>query len=459
MLRYAPPLCALSFLNLHSICYSYLANDPRLIIKLIILGGKHPVTGSLQASLHIHLFRTFEVSLEGLPVARFEADTARALLAYLAAQPGAAIQRETLAALLWDAQDTATALTNLRSALRRIRTALDTAGASALASQIDYIIADRTTLTFNAGAPAWIDVLAFEERLAAVHRHQHTVGEECPHCIELLSEAAALYRGAFLADIAIATQGFEEWRRSERERLQRLAMSALYSLGEHAFRTGNFGEADRIARRQLNIERWNEEAHRQLMRILFASGRRTAALAQYDICRNALAEELGIDPDDETQTLFLRLLAGESPMPRSVGRSPYKGLSPFGPHDTDVFFGRSAVTQRLHAAVAGPGVAVIVGASGSGKSSVINAGLVPTLLGQLSEGFSALAAPSQEQVITRVVLMRPGHDPVAALDEALSGPAVGDATPQVWSHTLLIVDQFEELFTTCPDCHSTRRRR
>lgn len=408
------------------------------------------MTGSLQSGLQIKLFQTFEVSLDGRPVAKFEADTARALLAYLALQPGAAVKRETLAALLWDAQDTAGALTNLRSALRRVRTALDTNGDKGQAPRVEYIIADRATLTFNPEAPAWIDVLAFEQRLAEVRHHPHTTVEECPQCIARLHEAAALHCGAFLADVAIDTQGFREWRRIEGERLQRLAMSTLYTLGEHAFRIGAFGEAEAIARRQLNIESWNEEAHRQLMRVLFASGRRTAALAQFESCRKTLAEELGIDPDDETQTLYLRLLAGESPTPRVVGDSPYKGLSPFGPRDSDVFFGRSAVTQRIRAAVAERGVAVIVGSSGSGKSSVISAGLVPILLGQRSEGSTPPAGSGQAQPITRVVVMRPGHDPVAALDEALSRPQ-GNAAPQDLSSTLLIIDQFEEVFTAGAD--------
>jgi WD40 repeat protein/DNA-binding SARP family transcriptional activator len=405
------------------------------------------------ADLRIKLFQSFEVTLDGQQLAKFEADTARALLAYLAVQPGKVIKREALATLLWDAQDTATALTNLRAALRRMRLALGStdgneAGPQETPHLADVIIAERTTLAFNP-ARAWVDVLAFEQMLAEARRHPHTAVEECPTCIDRLTEAVSLYRGPFLADLTLDIQAFEEWRRSERERLQRLAVAALYTLGEHAFRTGAFAEANAIAHRQISIEPWNEEAHRQLMRILFASGQRTAALAQYEICRRTLAEELGVDPDEETQTLYLRLLAGESPTPREVGDSPYRGLSSFSRDDADVFFGRSSVTQRLHAAVTGPGRAVIVGASGSGKSSVIHAGLIPVLVGQHGAAYTAPSAAATAGAVAHVVVMRPGQDPVAALNEALAGQVDNGAQPL--AHTLLIVDQFEEVFTACTD--------
>jgi len=55
------------------------------------------------------------------------------------------------------------------------------------------------------------------------------------------------------------------------------------------------------------MEPWREEAHRQLMRILAHSGQRSAALAQYKVCRRILAEELGVEPDAETQALYARI--------------------------------------------------------------------------------------------------------------------------------------------------------
>ncbi|GEM_PF-4922558 len=56
--------------------------------------------------------------------------------------------------------------------------------------------------------------------------------------------------------------------------------------------------------RQIEIEPYREEAHQQLMRILARSGQRSAALAQYEKCRRILAQELGLEPAQETRALY-----------------------------------------------------------------------------------------------------------------------------------------------------------
>src|SRR5918997_3418916 len=59
--------------------------------------------------------------------------------------------------------------------------------------------------------------------------------------------------------------------------------------------------------------------------------------------------------------------------------SPYKRLAPFEEHDSDLYFGRKADTDRLLAAVGTSSVLVVIGPSGVGKSSLVQAGLVPAL--------------------------------------------------------------------------------
>ena len=64
-----------------------------------------------------------------------------------------------------------------------------------------------------------------------------------------------------------------------------------------------------------------------------------------------------------------------------IGPCPYPGLAYFGPDDADLFFGRDAAITRLAAAVGQQSLTALVGASGSGKSSVVLAGLAPRLQG------------------------------------------------------------------------------
>jgi tetratricopeptide (TPR) repeat protein len=115
-------------------------------------------------------------------------------------------------------------------------------------------------------------------------------------------------------------------------------------------------------------------------------------------------------------------------MPPMQGHSPFKGLASFDEADRHLFYGRDRVVAALAVKAADPAqrLLVVVGPSGTGKSSVIKAGLLP----QLKDAGLA------------VVVMRPGAHPLAELAKALeggSGPLV------------LIVDQFEELITRCAD--------
>lgn len=144
-----------------------------------------------------------------------------------------------------------------------------------------------------------------------------------------------------------------------------------------------------------------------------------------------------------------------------LGICPYMGLRAFGTDDAPFFFGRAALTQQLIEAVREQSFLAVVGASGSGKSSVVQAGL----MAQLQQGQHI---PGSDQWWVRS--LRPGAKPLDALMERLieSGTAkeqqyqrlqlegmlyqgtegfVCWLRSQPQSTILLVIDQFEELFT------------
>ena len=109
-----------------------------------------------------------------------------------------------------------------------------------------------------------------------------------------------------------------------------------------------------------------------------------------------------------------------------AGRQPYRALASYGPEDADLFVGRERLVAELAARVLDRRLVAVVGASGSGKSSLVRAGLIPLVRsGQLPGG-----APWRTQVVV------PGRDPLAALDAVAD---LDEPGPQ-----LLVVDQFEE---------------
>jgi WD40 repeat protein len=126
------------------------------------------------------------------------------------------------------------------------------------------------------------------------------------------------------------------------------------------------------------------------------------------------------------------------------GICPFKGLASFEPVDADYFFGRERLVAELVARLVGAGFLGIVGPSGSGKSSVLRAGLLPALAGGVlpgSEGWRRLLLRPGERPLEelRRVLVSGAKDPLAeALDTLPSG-----------ARLLLAVDQLEELHTAC----------
>lgn len=127
--------------------------------------------------------------------------------------------------------------------------------------------------------------------------------------------------------------------------------------------------------------------------------------------------------------------AGAANAPPEPARCPYKGLARYDAADAEFFAGRERLTAQLVARLVEDDLLVIVGASGSGKSSVARAGL----LAALTEG----VLPESER--WRQVVLVPGADPQVALCRALSRLGERD-TPSV-----ILVDQFEEVFTSCAD--------
>ena len=190
----------------------------------------------------------------------------------------------------------------------------------------------------------------------------------------------ALYGGDFMGGLTLSgSERFEAWQVLLQEQLHRRAIEALTHLASYHQRRREYEIAGRHLRRQIQLEPWREEAHRGLMRSLALSGQRNAALAQYEACRRLLDQELGLAPTPETLTLYRQIEAGQLQPGRIEAQNPYKGLKAFAAADAADFYGREAFTQRLHRAVQQQPLVVLIGPSGSGKSSLIHAGLLPRL--------------------------------------------------------------------------------
>jgi WD40 repeat protein len=126
------------------------------------------------------------------------------------------------------------------------------------------------------------------------------------------------------------------------------------------------------------------------------------------------------------------------------GICPFKGLASFEPVDADYFFGRERLVAELVARLVGATFLGIVGPSGSGKSSVLRAGLLPALAAGVLPGSASW----------RRLLVRPGERPLDELRRVLvtgAGDPLAEALDALpdGERLLVVVDQLEELFTAC----------
>jgi DNA-binding SARP family transcriptional activator len=252
------------------------------------------------ATLSLSLLGPLQVTLDGAPVTAFESDKVRALLAYLVVEANRPHSRDKLAGLLWPEWPDRDARNNLRYALSNLRKAIGDRSSDDQQATPPFLHISRQAIQFNTASDAWVDVTAFANLLAP----------PTPAVCEL-EQAVDLYRGEFLEGFSVADSvPFEEWVLFKREHVCRQVLSALHRLAATYERRGEYGRALPYAWRQVELEPWQEKAHRQLMRLLALNGQRGAALAQYEACRRALAEELDVEPAPATTRLYEQIRDG-----------------------------------------------------------------------------------------------------------------------------------------------------
>lgn len=383
----------------------------------------------------VRLLGPFEVTIDGAPVTGFAYAKVRALLAYLAVEPRPHTRAE-LAALLWPDQPEAAARASLSQALTTLRGALGDRGAEEPA-----LLADTQSVRLSPGYALDVDVAAFLAALAACEAHPHRSWRTCAACAERLGRAVALYRGAFLADIAIPdSEVFDEWASLQREHLQQRAMSALERLAERAEWRGAYAEALAYARRLVALDPLLEEGQRALMRLLALNGERTAAIAQYRQLQAALARELDAEPEDATAALFEQIRRGEA---AAVQPPPFVAPVPPTP-----LVGRSAALDAICAHLREPGgrILTITGAGGIGKTRLA-VEAAHRLRHDFEDGIFVveLAALDDATLVAEAVARtlgvkeRPQQRMAETLREQLRA-----------KHLLLVLDNFEHVVAAAP---------
>ncbi len=152
---------------------------------------------------------------------------------------------------------------------------------------------------------------------------------------------------------------------------------------------------------------------------------------------------------------------------------PFKGLHFFTEKDEAIFFGRDDLTKELVSHLNNHRILAVVGASGSGKSSVVRAGLIPAIrrgevayAGQRSDSWPIhIITPGDEPLKTLAATLTRDVESVTATKTLLDDMWANKESLDLWLHRqaatketrlLLLIDQFEELFTQCENAEERR---
>lgn len=301
-------------------------------------------------TLQISFFDGIHVQLDGETLT-LAYDKVRALLAYLAIESDKPLRREILIGLLWPEQTEKEARHSLSQALLKLRQAID--------PDNSVVLANRHTVQLNPEAKIELDTAVFTITLHQCQTHQHAQPELCEDCMVRRETAVSLYSGPFLAGLSLPdAPTFEQWQTQQREQFQRQALAALSILSTYHEKRGELQQAIAYAERQLALEPWQEETHRQLMRLMLYNGQRSRAIAQYLSCVQLLDEELGVPPSSETVAIY-KLIETAAPNP------PHNLPTPQTP-----FIGRKPEIAKITSWLAceNSRLITVVGPGGIGKS-------------------------------------------------------------------------------------------
>jgi DNA-binding SARP family transcriptional activator len=221
------------------------------------------------------------------------------LLAYLLLHGPRFHARERLADVFWTKYDAERARTCLNTALWRLRRALEPKG---VRPETYLITGPSGELGFNWESEHWLDVRTFENQVTPVLAR--SVGMLLASDIEALETALDLYTGDLLECF------YDDWAVREQERLRLLRLACWEHLMRFHQENGTYEQGLAFAQRILEWEPTHEEIHREVMAMYLAGGQRALAVRQYEICREVLARELGLDPMEETQALCARAKEG-----------------------------------------------------------------------------------------------------------------------------------------------------
>jgi DNA-binding SARP family transcriptional activator len=250
-------------------------SEESIILRIALLGGFRVWIGS-------HL----------IPDEVWKRHKVQALIKLLALDSRHCLHREQLIDLLWPGIDIEAARNNLRQTLYLARKIFSSEPHSSCEILMDH----NAWLSLAPEKQVRVDVEEFETAAATARRSKNPATYQA---------AIALYTGELLPE-----DRYEASVATRRESLRELHLSLLSELARLFEAQGDIEQATDIFHQILCVDPTAEESHRALMRIYAAAGYRHKALQQYHRLRKILRQELTLEPDQNSRSLYEAILSG-----------------------------------------------------------------------------------------------------------------------------------------------------
>jgi len=239
----------------------------------------------------VRLFGPFAVEAQGarlVPLA-VVSRRGRALIAYLAMQPGYRASREHLATLLWGDSGDAQARQSLRQCVASLRRDLHRVAG--------LLVVDRDSVGLSGQ-----DLIVDAREFAALGKSSQESD---------LQRAATLFQGEFLADLSIDVEEFDAWRQREGMKFAEIAARVFETLSHNADERHDADGAIAAAERLVALEPAREDWQRTALLLTARYRGREAALNRAKQCADMLKRELGVTPETKTRSLVEAIRRGE----------------------------------------------------------------------------------------------------------------------------------------------------
>lgn len=261
--------------------------------------GKAPeIRRAIKRQNNVIQFLTYQVSVRAfgrmqvrvgdhlVSTSDWKSQTSRDLFFYLLAHPGG-VTKEEVGAAFWPDSTPDELRLRFKNSVYRLRRAIGN----------DAVTYTDETYEFNRAIDYEYDVERF---LREINLAQ--ASDDMDAQIKQLKAAINLYQGPFLP------KGEQSWILSQREQYQQIFIDSAVKLANLLMQQGHHHSAIQYSKRVLDQDSCNEAAHRLIMLTYASMEDRSAVKRQFELCRQTLLTELGVEPNETTRNLYETLM-------------------------------------------------------------------------------------------------------------------------------------------------------